>query len=383
MRSWVGLLLLTPWALCAAATDQAEPTPSEWKFSGYYKNLLTQSETVFPSGERYTADLNRLRLKLEGKPAANLTVDLQYDNEILLGSYLQTAQFQLQKTLQAPTYWNAQAIYSDQSGLFAQHRLYRAALTWSQGATDVRVGRQRIAWGTGRFFSPLDILNPFSPITLERAERVGVDALLVEHKLDALSRVSAVYAPQHDASRSSAAALWHGNHAGTDYSVVAGRFGQQQVVGADLAGQVGQAGIRAEATHARRLIGAGYTRILIGLDYAFANTLILSGELYRDGSGARNRPGYDFAALFAGRVQNLGRRYVAAHASYELTPLLKTSVDLVSNLDDRSYYFSPSLTYSVRNNLDATLGAQLFRGSATTEYGAFKDVIFAQLLWFF
>ncbi len=383
MGSLAALVLLALLPLCALAADDADSAPQVWKFSGYYKNLLTQSETVFPAGQHYTADLNRLRLKIEGKPADNLALDLQYDNEILLGSYLDTGQFRLQKNLPADTYWKAQAAYADQSGYYGQHRLYRAALTWTQGATDVRIGRQRIAWGTGRFFSPLDILNPFSPITLERGERVGVDALLVEHKVDALSRVSAVYAPQHDASRSSVAALWHGNYRGVDYSVVAGRFQRENVIGVDLAGQIGQAGVRAELTRTRRSAGPDYTRVLIGLDYAFTNTLNLSGELYRDGSGASDPMGYDFAALFAGRLQNVGRRYAAAHADYEITPLLKASVNLVANLGDNSHYLSPSLTYSIKANLDATVGVQLFRGRAGSEYGALKDMVFTQLQWFF
>jgi len=383
MRRAVGLAVLGLWSAWAGAAEEAGPGTAAWKFSGYYKNLLTRSETVFPAGAPYTADLNRLRLKIEGQPAANLAIDLQYDNEVLLGSYLRAAQFELQKALPRQTYWRAQSTYEDRSDFHGRHRLYRAVLTWSQGATDIRIGRQRIAWGTGRFFSPLDILNPVNPITLERGERIGVDALLVEYKIDALSRVGAVYAPQHQSRWSSAAALWHGNHRGVDYSVVAGRFGQQDVVGADFAGQIGQAGIRAEATHTRRPTGPGYTRVLVGVDYAFANTLTLSGELYRDGSGARDPPVYDFPALFSGRVQNLGRRYAAAHAGYDITPLLKANVDLVANLGDRSFYFSPSLTWSIRPDIDATLGVQVFRGRAGTEYGAFKDGAFAQLVLFF
>lgn len=381
MRSPAIPVLSLLWPLCGAAADDAAATAA-WKFSGYYKNLLTASETVFPAGERYSADLNRLRLKLEGRPTAQLAIDLQYDNELLLGSYLGTAQFQQQKDVAPDSYWKAQASYADRSGYYGQHRLYRAALTWTQGPTDVRIGRQRIAWGTGRFFSPLDILNPFSPIALERGERLGVDALLVEHKVDSLSRASAVYAPQHDAARSSAAAFWHSNFRGFDYSLVAGRFGQQKVVGADLAGQMGQAGVRAEITHSRRA-GIRSTRVLIGLDYAFANTLTLTGELYYDGAGSRDQLRYDFLSLLAGRIQNVGRRYAAAHAGYEITPLLKSSVDTVINLGDRSYYLSPRLVWSMRADLEATVGLQLFRGGATSEFGRLKDMAFAQLQWFF
>ena len=42
---------------------------------------------------------------------------------------------------------------------------------------------------------PLDLLNPFSPLALEREERLGVDAVLVEHKFGPVSRLAAVYAP--------------------------------------------------------------------------------------------------------------------------------------------------------------------------------------------
>lgn len=382
MRRVAGVVLFALWP-AALGAQEAGQGKLEWKLSGYYKNLATRSRTVLPAGEPYIADLNRFRLKIDGRPAADVAVDLQYDNEVLVGSYLRTSQFQWQKEQPPPTYWRAQSTYADRGDFYGQHRLYRATVTWSQGATDVRIGRQRIAWGTGRFFSPLDILNPLNPITLERGERMGVDALLVEHKVDALSRFSAVYAPQHALGTSSAAALWHSNYRGMDYSIVGGRYGQQDVVGVDLAGQLGQAGIRAEATHSRRRSAPSYTRALIGLDYAFANKLSVSGELYHDGSAAREPRAYDFAALLTGTLQNLGRRYAAVHASYAVMPLLEASVDLVANLGDRGYYLSPRLTYSIQPNLEAAVGVQLFRGHPGGEYGAFKDGAFAMLVLFF
>jgi len=380
MRSVAACAALALLSACAFADETGT---AAWKLSGYYKNLLMRSQTVFPPGERYTADLNRLRLKLEGRPVDTLAVDLQYDNEILLGDYLDTQQFRLQEALPVATYWTAESTYAQGSDHRARHGLYRASLTWSRGATDVRFGRQRIAWGTGRFFSPLDILNPFSPIALERAERVGVDALLVEHKLDALSRASAVYAPQHDARDASVAAQWHANRRGLDYSIVAGRYRRERVIGIDLAGQLGQTGVRGELTRSRRPDGSGYTRVLIGIDHAFANTLSLSAEAYYDGAGASHPQGYDFGGLFTGRRQNVGRRYVALRAGYEITPLLKLNADLVANLGDRSRYLSPSVSYSIKADLDWVLGAQLFHGRAGSEYAAFRNLLFTQVQWFF
>ncbi|MCK6430967.1 MAG: hypothetical protein L6Q72_18070, partial [Burkholderiaceae bacterium] len=181
-------------ALCPAAAQQ---TPA-LSLSGYYKNLLIGSETVFPAGQSYVLDLNRLRLEVKGKLSEAVALDLQYDNEVLLGSYLRTEQFRLQKDQPAPQYWDAESNYAESRSYYGRHRLYRGAVTFSSGNADLRIGRQRIAWGTGRFFSPLDILNPFSPIALERQERIGVDAALAEYKLGALARFSAVYAPQHE-----------------------------------------------------------------------------------------------------------------------------------------------------------------------------------------
>jgi hypothetical protein len=244
-------------------------------------------------------------------------------------------------------------------------------VTLSSGETDVRLGRQRVAWGTGRFWSPVDLINPLDPIALEREERPGVDAALLERKLGALSRISAVYAPATESSRSSAGVNWHANARGVDYSLIAGRFRSERVAGGDVATQLGAAGVRAELTHHDPEPGTSYRRAVAAMDYAFANTLTLSGELYYNGAGA------------AERVPNAGRRYFGGYAGYEITPLLKSANYLVVNLADRSRFFSPSLIFSLRANLDLSAGVHLFGGSPGSEYERLSDLYYAQLQWFF
>ena len=138
----------------ALAADAQSAGEADWRFSGYYKNILSRSETVFPAGERYTLDLNRLRLELKGKPVQPVEVDVQYDNEVLLGSYLQTAQFQIQKEQKPDQYWKGDWVYADRSSYYGFQSIYRGTVTASAGDTDARFGRQRIAWGTGRFWTP-------------------------------------------------------------------------------------------------------------------------------------------------------------------------------------------------------------------------------------
>lgn len=155
------------------------------------------------------------------------------------------------------------------------------------------------------------------------------------------------------------------------------------MVGLDLAGQIGDAGIRAEVTHVRPEGAPAYRRLLLAVDYAFANTLTLTGEWYYDGSGAPDPSRYDFAALFAGRIGNLGRRYLGLYLGYDLTPLLTLTNHLIFNLDDHSRYFSPALTYPPGTNMELSLGVQHFHGRAGSEYGRFNDVYFTSLQWYF
>lgn len=372
-------------ALIAAAVSSAQARQGgpELEFSGYYKNLLLRSETLLGTADRYWLDAQRLRVELKGRLAENLALDLQYDNELLLGTYLRTAQFAMQKAAAPLTYWDLESSYATGGSYEARHRLYRGSMILSVGETDLRIGRQRIAWGTGRFWSPLDLLNPFSPIAVERAERVGVDAVLVERKFSALSRLSGVYAPDQDRNAPSAALRWHSNARGIDYSLVAGRFRREDVVGADIATQVGGAGVRAELTHNRGKTTQSYRRAVIALDYVFPNTLAVTGELYYNGAGASDRASYDFPALFGGRIQSVGRRYFGGYASYDITPLVKWTNYFVTNLSDHSTFLSPTVTVSLQTDLDLTVGTQLFGGSRGSEYARFRDVHFVQLQWFF
>lgn len=383
LERWTRLALIACLASLAARAEDTERTADAFKLSGYYKNILARSETVFPTTERYTVDLNRLRLDLRGRPVETISYELQYDNEVLLGSYLDTAQFKLQKDRPSGQYWKADANYAEGKNYYGLHRLYRAFVNFSSGNTDARFGRQRIAWGTGRFWSPTDLLNPISPTQLERDERPGTDALLLDQKFGPLSRLSAVYAPQHNPSDSSTAMRWHGNHTGVDYSIVGGEFGRDRMAGMDFASQIGGVGVRGEMTYTRPETGTSHGRAIAGLDYALPNTLILSAELYYNGAGALNPQNYDFASLFTGRIQNVGRRYGGFFAGYEITPLLKWNNYFVHNLADRSHYLSPVLAYSVKTNLEWSAGVQFFGGEEGSEYGRFHDVYYTQIQWYF
>ena len=375
----LGRLLLL---VIAISLPRAVFAQADFQLKGYFKSLFAQSRTVLGPKVDYTVDINRLRLELRGTPVSWLDYELQYDNEALLGSYLRTDQFRQLQAQPSIGYWDLDDEYLSRHSLHMRQRIYRAILGATVGRTRLSLGRQRIAWGSGRLWNPTDLLNPYNPTQLEFQERVGVDAAQLEQSFGALSRVSAVYAPQ-DREPASRAVRFSANMSQTDVAVMIGKFRGWDVIGGEFSGKLRGAGIHGEAARTRPDEHRAFTRAVVGLDYAFVNTLTIGAELYWNGQGASDPKDYDFTALLAGRVQNVARRYAGGQARYEITPLLRTQNVLIWNFDDNSRFFAPSLIYSLKQNLDISAGMQLFAGPVASEYGQFENVYYASVQWFF
>ncbi len=369
------LLLLTIYTPVSAAT--------EIELSGYYKNLFIKSRTLvlFPPAESYSLDLNRLRLKLDGNISDKLSFNIQYDNEILLGNYLQTTQFLTLKNLSSDNYFDLESSYIDSNSIYAKQSIYRAYAVLALPDIDIRIGRQRIAWGTAMLWNPMDILNPFNPVQLEREERQGVDAVLLDWNIDALSHLSLVYARQK--YNSSTAIRWRSNQKGFDFSLMAGRFQNDSIVGFDFSGQINSIGIKGELTRTDPTNADSFIRAVIGADYTFTNTLSLNIEAYYNGQGTPERNNYNFNRLFTGKIQSLARHYLGGYLGYDITPLLRWDNYFIFNLDDDSYFITPGLSYSLSDNIEFSGGIQTFKGTPGTEYGTFENLYYLQLQWFF
>lgn len=385
MRGWsqlVACALLMSAALSAAAAQSVD-SPPRWTFSRSYLNLYSRSRTLVPPAERFSLDLNRLRFRVEGRPIARIAIDLQLDNEILLGSYLGTPQYALIKKRPPTTSLDLEHDYLANDNLLVRQQVYRAIVSWSIASTDIRIGRQRVPLGTGQFWSPLDLLNPIDPTRLERDYRSGVDAVRIEQKLAALGRVEGVYVPATDKTKSIAVVYLHGNTRGADYSLLAGTFRGDRAVGADFSSARGGLGLRAEATMTKPASGPQYGRALLGADYGFPNTLNLTAELYYNGQGSSNPARYDFASVVSGITLNVARYYGAAAATYEITPLAKVTLYVVLNADDWSSVLWPQVEYSMTANLDVAIGFQRFGGSGASEYGRLHNRLHGEVRWFF
>jgi len=347
------------------------PVFADTELRGYYKNLLLKDEDKFLGA-------NRLRLQFLINFSPELKGDIQYTNQLSFGDIL------FNTSMQEPDY----SFFKTDKKLLAQdnldwkHSFYRAYVSFNISSIDFVIGRQRVAWGTGRFWNPTDILNPYDPLDIESSERPGVDAALLKINLSRLSALSLVGALNKDISTTSIASRYHATIGNNDISMMIGKFKEDMVIGADYAGSFKGAGIRAESTYTLAKNEEPYWKFVLSTDYAFPRLYVL-GEYYYNGQGSRNKLFYNMQKLLKGEMLNLAQNYLGLLLSYDIHPLLKLNFQMIYNLDDLSYFFSPSILYSVSSNIDFITGLNRFAGEENSEYGKNSTLLYSQLQWSF
>ena len=273
--------------------------------------------------------------------------------------------------------WTRAHVYSDLS-------VYRATASFRSSTATLTLGRQRIAWGTARFWSPADLFNPIDPLQVEGDVRQGVDAAQLEWAPGGAWRTALVYAPQSHARQSTAAGRVAATVGGWDVAAFGGRFRRDWVGGGDVAGEWGGAGLRAEFTYTRRGAPglANAWRATAGADYAFPKLYLVGEYFYNQG-----QPPCDStaacAAMFAlaptTELFTRHRHFASGGATYDITPLLKIDAYAVVDLAGHSLFLNPQVRYNAFTNVDVSAGAQLSGGARGGEFDGVPRLFFAQL----
>ncbi len=380
--------------------DEFEPAP--YRLGGSVKALLLGydlSDVSFGAFETEAGLSTSLRLTLTGDP----TERIGYELHLLLRDELDTDP----------------AVSSLGSAVEARNPLFRglgdgstwvdgnrhtlaadvayANLHWSNGRTDVTLGRQAVTFGRSFFWNPIDWLSTFSPTEIDREYKTGVDALRATRSLGRFSGVELVYAYGDGGARDSSAAIarWFGNLNDWDLELLTGSVWIDNRYGFAFSGDVLGAGVRGEISRNAPRNGPDpdFTGATLEVDYRWDNSLYLITELHYNGFGSTDPD--DYAALFlnpriiTGQVQNVGRDYLASSLGYEFTPLINGTAAILLNLHDRSGIVSPTLQISLGDESNLTAGAILPWGDGPTltglpsEYGAYPLSVWVQYRHYF
>ena len=376
-------LALIAWLLLLIiATAGSSHAQIETSFNGYAKNLGIQSSSILTT-ESYYLNISRLRTVGRLDAGAMIYAELWLDTELITGSFLDSPDFQLSQGIERATLLDLDWTLSTNGNHQLRQSFFRANMAYYHDDIQLTFGRQRIAWGTGFIWNPTDILTPLNPTSIERDERSGIDALYAVVPFGALSQIEGVWAIGREPSLSSYAARYSFNVGDYDIAFTGGYFREDWILGGDIAGYLGGAGLRAEWAVQIPDEGPAQLRSTVNADYNFSSGYYTVLELHYNGPGSNSPSNYDFSSLLSGTTFNLAELYSAVILSKSLSPLTAVSMYSLLNINDGSGLAGPSLSWSALQNLELSVSSYLFFGKSNSEFGAFKNAYFGAVQFYF
>ncbi len=241
------------------------------------------------------------------------------------------------------------------------HFIDRMYLKINFDKINLTLGRQRIAWGTGRIWNPTDLFNPINPTNFAKIEKDGVDAAFVKYNFANLTDLSIVINPTK--IKTNFSIRLRTNFSEFDLSVLGGKFTNDYVLGADFAGNLLNAGVRGEMLYSQNNI-----KYILGIDHQFTPKIYSLIEYHFNGAGKSKKAFYDFNSLLNNYSIYLAKKYFIFQLSYIVHPLSSISILIKRNLNDNSSFYSLDLSYSILDNLNVSWITNVFSGSCYTEY---------------
>lgn len=381
-RVWI-LLVLTSFGVRGAEAQ-------DWlSFSGYVMNVPVYQRVNGTLARSFGRDrdqwLNvaRARLRPTASLWGNARLSLEYEITSLYhsGPLFFDIQTTRNKRQVVDMTWNP----IHQSKYSVIHFVDRLHFDQSLGFADIVIGRQRIAWGTGRIWNPTDLFNPINPTSFAKIEKDGVDAALTKLTFGDFTDLTLVYNPQEGWKTGNTGFRFRTNYDEYDMAIVGGHFDKRAVVGGDFAGNLFQAGVRGEGILSadRHNLSSSFAEYILGIDYQFTSKLYGLLEYHFNGEGTKDKSGYDLLRLSRGEIINVGRDYLALQASYLVHPLVNATLLCMRNLDDKSQFLGLLILCSVTDELAVALGGQLYAGDDFTEFWYYPEAIYLKADFYF
>lgn len=332
-----GVCLVVFWYLLTIPAQALE-------VGGSYENdLLT---LLKKNGSAGLGDLNKLRLKLDQQAGDNLAIHLEPRYYFLAKSQqiLVTGATDLDQLV-----WDR---------AYAKYRTDRWSLT---------AGKQRIAWGTGYIWNPVDIFNPMVlSFAVRDEDKTNVESVRLEVPVGEAGGIDAFVVAGKPWEQTGRGLRVKGNTGLFDLAlsyVDQGTLGHQ--VGLETAGDIiKDVGVRGEIA-VKTVPGLnGYVaQAVAGGDYTLDNGIGLNCEYYYNGLGSRDSGNYNW-----GTAESVGRDYLYLSGNKIVDEITTVTVSLLTNLDDQSFMIYPQYARNIGQNLDLYLEGMWLGGPDGSEF---------------
>jgi hypothetical protein len=379
--------------------------------------------------------LTRLRTRFDLRASDRVSAAIAYDHQLEFG-ILRTFDEALGRSLAQGNLLDLEdeihwlGLREDSAHARWSHRIYRGYVRLEERRAELVIGRQRIPWGVGRLWNPIDRFNAIPPLAIEADESPGVDALDLKWRFSDFTFLEFAWAPGERSDESSQALRLHGTWRNSDYSVMVGMFDRARTVGVDLAANVGEGVARLEAVYSNPEkdvwpIGEpapseldAFWQIVVSFDRRldWGSGLYVLVEHFYNGNalgfgrglaGTRlpffessEHPSDPLAAAVAGasgpfvrladgallggsRVVTLAEDQTGLQLSYEPVPVLALEGLVIVDWNGPSAAFFPTLRYSGFSAAELLLGVQVFAGPRRSAFGELDPLVFVLIDVFF
>lgn len=368
------------------------PQDSNVSLNGYVKELYMlyspATSASLPGGDNLMMNTIHNRLNFKWYANDNLTMTIEMRNRLMCGNMVKNFPGYRQALDADNGLADLSWVVAKGTGWFLHTMIDRAYMDYSIGKWQISAGRQRVNWGVNLVWNPNDIFNTFSYFDFDYEERPGTDAVRVQYYTGATSSAELVYKPGHDTISQSLAARYRFSLWDYDFQFIGGQAGKDWAIGGGWSGDIFGAGFRGEITRfePREPDRSSATVASVSADYTFKNSLYIhSGFLYNSDGKIGNAGGMNilFNPEMSARQLSFARYSLFGEISKPVTPLFTVDLSGIVNPSDGSFYFGPTLTYSLMNNLELMFTGQLFFGDTGTEFGDVGQVFFGRLRWSF
>lgn len=350
----------------AQETDsiQVEEKPAAIEVHGYMKNLQTWLFFNTPPGTFLQDNLLHQRTNVRWTISPKFTWHTALRTRVFFGDLVRAnPNYAAQIDNANNDVFDLSTVLLNRNAWVAQTMLDRFYLEYAGGNWEVRLGRQRINWGINTVWNPNDVFNAFAFTDFDYEERPGSDALRVRYFTGVASCIEVAVKASKQPEDAVAALLWKFNALQFDGQLLAGYAHEDLFFGTGWAGNIGNAGLKGEATYflPSKSTGQHAFAATASIDYAFSNSLyVQTGYLYNS------------LGTFGGNIQDLfGFRlsaknlYPFRHAlffqtGYPVTPLINAGLALIySPVTARALFLNPTCTVSMAANWDLDLVGQI------------------------
>lgn len=295
------------------------------------------------------------------------------------------------------------------------HRLDRLALGYNSVNTVVKIGRQAISWGNGLAYNPVDFLNPFDPAAVDTDYKPGDDMVYLQHLFANGNDVQLVWVGRRSNGQTSSelhssALKYHGFAGQHEFDVLLAKHYDDTVLALGGVTSIGGAVWRGDWLRVDTGDEASNSWVT-SISYSWsAMGKNVTGfiEAFRNGFGVEKedyltvlqQPNHPLRMRYArGELFTLGKYYLMASATVEMTPLWQLTPTVFFNIGDDSGLLQAISRHDLSQNVQLIFSANLPVGSNGSEYGGIRAPsingnaeprffssnggLFAQLAWYF